>query len=744
MQKIIVTLGPATNSLDKVAMIKSKGVDFVRVNMSHSSLEDLKHFVTLSKKVGAEFIIDTEGSQIRTGYLKSNKLFFSENDEICLYDDLIDGDNNKISLRPKGIIAQLKLGDILYVDFDTLVMCITNIKNLKNGFVHSTVISSGYLGENKSVVIDSKFPRKFNISTLTQKDISAINLGINEGIKYVSASFIRSGDGVKEIKKYSKNKMKIISKIECKDALKHIDEIIHESDYLLIDRGDLSKEIPVIRIPLVQKVILQKANHAGIGVFVATNLLESMILNRKPTRAEVHDIFATIIDGAYGLVLAAETAIGNYPIGCINMLNKIIKNTNNLISEIKLNKLSNKFLRDSDNYLLDDESSYSIIAPHGGELINRFVNNDSDLQYDSVDKIKLNVNQLQDVYQIATGAFSPLKGFINQLELVSILDRMELPNGLCWPIPILLDVDSNKSDKINIGDIVELISPNNNPIGYINVNDKFSFSKKLIAKKLYGTDDPNHPGVKYIMKLKSLFLGGEINVFDIEDDELIEYSITPKQSRRLFEEKNWSKVIGFHTRNVIHRAHEFIQLTALKRSKCDGMFLHPVVGNKKPGDYNPKYIVKSYDIMKKDIYPEEKIVFGVFSTYSRYAGTKEAIFTAICRKNFGCSHFIIGRDHTGVGDLFESNIQQNILSSISDLGIEIVNFNTVYYSKKNKSYVEGTSNNNSSNNDLISINGSDIRMMFNENKMPPELYMRPEISKMILESIKANEPVFVK
>jgi ATP sulfurylase len=169
-----------------------------------------------------------------------------------------------------------------------------------------------------------------------------------------------------------------------------------------------------------------------------------------------------------------------------------------------------------------------------------------------------------------------------------------------------------------------------------------------------------------------------------------------------------------------------------------------VVGNKKPGDYNPKYIVKSYDIMKKDIYPEEKIVFGVFSTYSRYAGTKEAIFTAICRKNFGCSHFIIGRDHTGVGDLFESNIQQNILSSISDLGIEIVKFNTVYYSKKNKSYVEGTSNNNSSNNDLISINGSDIRMMFNENKMPPELYMRPEISKMILESIKANEPVFVK
>ena len=404
MQKIIVTLGPSTNSLDKVSMIKSKGVDFVRVNMSHSSINDLKYFITLSKKVGLEFIIDTEGSQVRTGSLKSDRMYFNESDSVRLYNEVINNNDAKITLRPYGIISQLKLGDILYVDFDTLSMRISNIKNLKKGYVNAVIISSGYLGENKGVVIDSQIPRDFNIPTLTSKDIEAINIGIKEGIKYVAASFIRSMKAVHEVRKYSKNKMRIISKIECKDALKNLDEIILDSDYLLIDRGDLSKEIPVEKIPLVQKLILHKANVANKGVFVATNLLESMIDSRKPTRAEVHDIFVTIMDGAHGLVLAAETAIGKHPIGCINMLNKIIVNTMDVFNAVKVKNNEDELLKylKKNNYLLDDELSYSIISPHGGKLINRYnFDSISKTYLDSLVSIKLTSDQQQDVYQIA-------------------------------------------------------------------------------------------------------------------------------------------------------------------------------------------------------------------------------------------------------------------------------------------------------------------------------------------------------
>ena len=202
-------------------------------------------------------------------------------------------------------------------------MRVSNISTIKDGFIEATIISSGNLGKNKGVVIDPQVEKKYSIPNLTKKDIKAIQLGLEENIGYVAASFMRNIEAVREVKKISNYKMKIISKIECKDALENLNDIISESDYLLIDRGDLSKEIPIEKIPFTQKIILNRANNANKKVFVATNLLESMISNRKPTRAEVHDILNTIVDGAYGLTLAAETAIGNHPIGCINMLNKI-------------------------------------------------------------------------------------------------------------------------------------------------------------------------------------------------------------------------------------------------------------------------------------------------------------------------------------------------------------------------------------------------------------------------------------
>jgi pyruvate kinase len=748
MTKIIVTLGPATKTLDKILMIKSKKVDFVRINMSHSTIEDLKYYIDLSKKADIPFIIDTEGSQVRTGNLSQDSISYKENDRIRLFKEEIEGNHNGVSLRPMQIIDQLQEGDILYVDFDTLVMRIINTSSINKGYIEAVVVSSGNLGKNKGVVIDPQIERKFILPTLTPKDIAATKIGLEENIKYIAASFMRSGAAVNEVRDITENKMQIISKVECKDALENLDDIINESDFLLIDRGDLSKEIPIEKIPFTQKIILNRAKKANKGVFVATNLLESMISNRKPTRAEVHDIINTIVDGAYGLTLAAETAIGKYPIGCINMLNKVINHSDLIINHEEINNKEEKFVigLENKNYLLDDSTSSSLIPPHGGTLVNRFCQKKYNIKkLNLLEKIELNENQLLDLEQIAHGVYSPLDGFMDRTELESVLDKLELPSGDIWTIPIVLDINTEDSKNINDGDKVALLNLDKEIVGWIDVSQKYTYDKSKLSEKFYGHLDKNHPGVKIIDSLNPYFLGGKITLIKRRNSKHKNLELTPKQSRRLFDEKNWTKVVGFHTRNVIHKAHEFIQLSGLKRGQCDGIFLHPVIGKKKTGDYNSEFIIKSYEIMQKKFYPENTTVFGAFSTYSRYGGIKEAIFTALCRKNYGCSHFIVGRDHTGVGQKNNNSEEIKIAELFVKLGIEIIKFETVFYSKKNnKHQEEGLNGNNEDQSDKLFISGTEARNLFNNYKSPPEWFMRAEISNMIINALKHGKEVFVK
>ena len=200
MTKIIVTLGPSTNTLEKVSMIKSKGVDFVRINMSHSFLSDLEYFIGLAKKADIPFIIDTEGSQVRTGDLPVDSYYFKENDKILLHKNEIIGNKKNICIRPRQILKQLNEGDILYVDFDTLVLRISDTSNILNGVIEATVISSGLLGKNKGIVMDPQVTRKFEIPTLSDKDIQAIKIGLKNNISFVAASFIRNGNAVKYVR----------------------------------------------------------------------------------------------------------------------------------------------------------------------------------------------------------------------------------------------------------------------------------------------------------------------------------------------------------------------------------------------------------------------------------------------------------------------------------------------------------------------------------------------------------------
>ncbi len=744
--KIIVTLGPSTKTEQDLRKIKDKGVDFVRVNMSHSSLEDLAYSIDLSKKVGIPFIIDTEGSQVRTGELERDTLWFDENVTLKIYGSDIIGNLQQISLRPHFIIEQLEPGDLIHIDFDTLIMRVMDISTAGDGYITAKTISGGFVGKNKAVVIDPILKKKLRLPPLSPKDYQSIELGLKADVAHIAVSFVRSGASVDEVREVTQNRMKIISKIECVDALENLDDILQKSDYVLIDRGDLSKEIAIEKIPFTQKVIIDKARQYGTAVFVATNLLETMIEKKNPTRAEVHDVINTIVDGAHGLTLAAETAVGKYPMECINMLNKLIRHAELMIDSYPVANRENGLIQllAASNYLLEETSS-SLIVPHGGKLVSRVLVDQPEAHtLTSLPKIVLDLKKQMDLEQIANGVYSPLEGFMGEADFHSVLDDMRLASGVVWPIPITLDVAQETADQLTVGQPIRLVDEADNVIGLLHLSEKYRFDRDEMASKMFGTNHNDHPGVKMVQAMQPVLLGGKIDLLQGRRSETKAYELAPSQLRRLFEARGWAKVLGFHTRNVIHRGHEFMQLKAMEEENCDGILLHPVIGKKKPGDYHPKYIIKSYEEMIERFYPKNKVILAAFSTFSRYAGPREALFTALCRKNFGCSHFIVGRDHTGVGSFYDPHASHRIFDQFPEIGIRAVKFDEVFYSKSAAAYIHATGDSiQRKKEDTLKISGTQARKMFESKQQPPDWFMRPEISQIILDAIAKGEQVFV-
>ncbi len=744
--QIIATLGPATRTEEDLRFLKAKGVAFVRVNMSHSTVEDLHYFIALAKKVGIPFIIDTEGSQIRTGDLGEKEIFLEENALIKLTTDQILGNKDVLTLKPGSIIEQLSPGDLVYIDFGTLVLKVSDTSTCAEGYITATAITAGSIGRNKGVVIDSGSNKVFKLPPLTEKDYQSIALGLKEGIGHVAASFMRNAASVKEVARASENRMQIISKIECTDALENLDEIIAASDAILIDRGDLSKEIRIERIPFTQKVIMERARKLSKPVYVATNLLETMVEKPKPTRAEICDIVNTLLDGASGLALSAETAIGKFPMETVNVMNKVIRHVDETVDTKSLKLFEQvETLLVPEGYLTDFTSSSSLVLPHGGKLVNRQLREKPVAEeLEKMTTIQLDENLDMDVEQLGVGTFSPLEGFMGKADVTSVLDTMHLSSGIIWPIPIVLDISEEEAKNISIGDTVLLKGVDGSDRALLRVSETYAFDLENFATKLYGTNSADHPGVRRVRNMKPIFVAGKIDLIERRKTPTQEYELTPAQVRRLFEERGWSRVVGFHTRNVIHRSHEFIQLKALEQEACDGLFVHPVIGKKKAGDFNAPYIIRAYEMMSQYFYPKNKAVFAAYSTFSRYAGPKEAIFTALCRKNFGCSHFIIGRDHTGVGAFYAPTASHEIFDQFPDLGIVPVRFNQIFYSKKLQSHVHEAGDKEHSEEEKMQISGTEARKMLEKGELPPEWFMRPEISQMIVDALKQGEEVFVK
>jgi pyruvate kinase len=733
--KKIVTLGPATFSDPTLLQIKERGVDYVRVNMSHSSFEDMVAFSKKAKSLNLPFMLDTEGSQFRVGDLESLVLELNTGDKIKIFQKEIRGNKSQICLTPKELIPNLEEGDLIHVDFDTCILQVFDTTPFKDaGYIWAQVFSPGFIGRKKAVIIDSVFPKKFKLPTLSEKDLASITFGLKENIGAIAVSYVRSGRSVQEVRQITQDKMFILSKIECPEALDDLDSIIKFSDGLLLDRGDLSKEIPIERIPMTQKIVIEKARGQNKPVFIATNLLETMVSQRKPTRAEVCDIENALLDGARGLVLSAETAIGQNPIECINMLNRLITHVD------KNRHLLNKPLVTIDEKYLTKylDPSSSLIAPHGHELVNQW---NPEIKIENLKdnpRIQLNINQSMDLEQIAMGTFSPLKGFLNEKDFWEVVSKGKLTNGVTWPIPVQLDVDEQTAKKISLGSDCILVNDQGVECAKIKVESIFTVDKNKVCSDVFKTNDMSHPGVKQVHDWKNYLIGGTIELFQKRKSFLNNYLFSPRQMRRLFDEKGWTKIVGFHTRNVPHRSHEQIQLNAIDQYGLDGIFVHPVTGVKKKGDFTSEVIIKAYEELTKKFYPKNKSVIGCFNTYSRYAGPREALFTAICRKNYGCSHFIVGRDHTGVGNFYTPYESQEIFDQFPELNMTIIKTQEIKYSPDDKSYTTSDASKTHE-----SISGTLIRSKLLKNEMPPEWMMRPEIAQIILNEIKLGREIFI-
>jgi sulfate adenylyltransferase len=391
-----------------------------------------------------------------------------------------------------------------------------------------------------------------------------------------------------------------------------------------------------------------------------------------------------------------------------------------------------------------DNVSSSLIPPHGGKLVNRVLAEIPDRRYlESLPKVRLDQNRQMDVEQICFGTYSPLEGFMSQEDFQSVLTRMRLANGIVWPLPIFLDVAEETAEKLPIGEVIGLTNDQGEVIALLHLSEKYYFDVEDTAEKMYGTGSDNHPGVRMIRAMQPVLLAGQLDLIKVRESETRAYELTPKQLRWLFEDRGWAKVLGFHTRNVLHRGHEFMQLTAMEDENCDGLLVQPVVGKKKSGDFKTEYIIQCYEKMIESFYPKEKVVLSAFSTFSRYAGPREAVFTALCRKNYGCSHFIIGRDHTGVGDYYDPYASHRIFDQFPDLGIKIAKFNEVFYSRRLNKYVQGNGNFTYDESEMLRIiSGTQARAMFLRGEMPPSWFMRPEISSIVLAAVKNGEQVF--
>jgi len=367
-----------------------------------------------------------------------------------------------------------------------------------------------------------------------------------------------------------------------------------------------------------------------------------------------------------------------------------------------------------------------ISKPHGGKLVNRITKRDPSGLF----SISINSDLANDIENIADGIFSPLEGFLVQDDFVQVISKGRLSNDTPWTIPIVLDVDEITAARMKEERNVALSHDGIN-FAILNVEDVYTFDKYDMAKNVYKTSDPKHPGVAKTISMKDFLVGGKIEYVKRPlENPIRRYRKTPLETREFFQNAGWKTIVAFQTRNVPHVAHEMLQKASLNTH--DGLFVNPLIGKKKSGDYKDEVIVASYETLIEHYYPRNRCFLATLHTEMKYAGPKEAIHHAIMRKNFGCTHIIIGRDHAGVGSYYDPFAAHKIFDDYPDLGIEPIFFPAFFYCKKCLSFA---SERNCPHGPEYqeSLSGTKLRSMILDKQNPSEYMIRPEVSKVLMK-----------
>lgn len=380
------------------------------------------------------------------------------------------------------------------------------------------------------------------------------------------------------------------------------------------------------------------------------------------------------------------------------------------------------------------------IKPHGGLLVNRIVEGKLRETYEqrvgSMESIHLTPKEVSDLEMIATGAMSPLEGFMCKDDYMTVLDFMRLSNGLPWTIPVNLSVSADQVDKYKEGEDIALYTRKDGLLAILHLEEKWKFDKEMEAKKVYLTEDKKHPGVDAIMNMGDYLLGGKISMIHRPiHDKFSQYRLDPKETRVLFKQKGWSRIVAFQTRNPIHRAHEYLQKCALE--VADGLLLHPLMGATKSDDISPDVRMKCYQALMGKYYPRDRVVLSVFPAAMRYAGPREAVFHALVRKNYGCTHFIVGRDHAGVGKYYGTYDAHYIFGEFDREEIDITPmfFDHAFYCKvcgnmaSTKTCPHETS-------DHVFLSGTAVRDMLSKGEIPPPEFTRKEVAEILVENAR--------